>query len=325
MHAATPAPASSAAAATPVASTPLWFTPTQKAALKEAQSIWEGVGGVLDQYGDVMLARTLTVHDWNVKSAKCRAQLESTARWRNESGAAAVRTRLREEQVTVARTPHALKVLQSAALLPALHAAKDHDLMSYAHVGGFDVEKFVSDLADDDWELFNLWMLERGQLRVDALSIAQGRLARIKIVQDCEGIGMNVLDRRLLRRLKRTAPLQDKYYPYLTSGQIVVNAPWFVEGVWNMIKGLLSSELRAQVNIVGKAGSAAFLQTVAEASELPNFFGGERTAPPPLTRSILGFDALETGERDNLLTSEKARKYREWVLGPAISATGVSA
>ena len=297
------------------------FTPAQQDLISRARTIYEGAGGVLDQYGDISLGRILVSHDWKLENRKCVQMLESIARWRNETSSSypeapnAVRARLRDEGVTVARTPHALKFLASTALLPALHQAKNGDVMTYAHLGAVDPEALLRGMTDDQWCELNMWMLERGQLRVDMLSAAQARLARIKLVQDLDGAGLDLLNRALLRRTKLTAPLQDRYYPCLTSQICAVNAPWFVDVAFSVIKPLLSRQLQNQIHVVGRERAAAFLQTVADTAELPSFFGGERVTAPELTRAILGFDALEPSEREMLLTSDKARKYREWVLG----------
>ena len=106
-----------------------------------------------------------------------------------------------------------------------------------------------------------------------------------------------------------TASLNDLYYPEMFSGVLISNAPPLFTLVWRFVRNFLSPELQAHVKILSPAETAAALQSVAAADEIPAAVAGGagkcRTMPAKVA-AALGFAQLDRASFDSLLIRQSA-------------------
>ena len=281
------------------------LTREQRSMLTRARTIFMDAGGVLDEYWEPMLLRFLVAHKWQM-SDDAIAQLQSTARWRESSGARAVRQRLRNEELRFVTLPAVLATLRCCWFLPAQHDSYDGDIVSYLFLGTLQIPKWLEAMSDYEYGLYNVAVVELFSLLNDQRAVESRRLTRTVYCHDCTGLGARN-PRDILRGCRRLQPwlsLNDLYYPEMFSRVLVVNAPWAFTIIWSFVRNFLSHELQAQVEILPPRETANTMEQLAQVEHVPTAVrggGGQCATMPQAVSHLLGFDALEPVVLDALL------------------------
>ena len=70
-------------------------------------------------------------------------------------------------------------------------------------------------------------------------------------------------------RLKHIAPLADLYYPEAVATVLVGNAPWVISRLYDIVKVVLSAELRSRIAFADAQGSGPATEKLIELANLP--------------------------------------------------------
>jgi len=261
----------------------------QRAALDPARKAFVAAGGVLDEFGDVFLARFLAAHGWQVEPAV--AQLARTAAWRSSSGANEKRAQLLSGSSAWATAHPKMSVLLDCAIaLPLQGRCRNGDLIKLIDLGAIDSQKYATELEDDETLEMTTWTLELEMLAADRASCEAGTLVQVTAILNTAGFGRRQFSWTLIRRLKAIAPLPELYYPSLQRATVVLNAPKIVVYGWSLVRMVMSKEEQAKVAILGDSvASHAALSAKVESAVLPTGLGGTKEAMTEAERQALGF------------------------------------
>lgn len=271
--------------------------PDQRAAIESVRTAFVAAGGVLDAYGDVLLARFLTAHGWQVQPAA--AHLARAAAWRKSSGANEKRSQLLSGTCTFATAhPKMGTMLDSLVCLPLQGPCRNGDLLTMIDLGSLDSEKYTNELEDDEVLEVTTWTLEAEMLAADRASCDSGTLVQATTILNTQGFGRRQFSWTLIRRLKAIAPLAELYYPELERATIVLNAPKIVLYGWSLVRHVMSKEEQAKVTILGDpVTSRESLTAKIDGAMLPMSLGGTKSAITEEERNALGFVGPELLER----------------------------
>jgi CRAL/TRIO domain len=97
------------------------------------------------------------------------------------------------------------------------------------------------------------------------------------VVMDVEGISMSMVSKDVIKYMTNTGDVNTRYYPLTTGKVFVVNAPFWLAGVWSGMKSLAPDSLT--VEILSKSNSLATLLEYIDEDQIPKEYGG--TSPYP--------------------------------------------
>lgn len=92
---------------------------------------------------------------------------------------------------------------------------------------------------------------------------------QLTTVLDLSGLGL--AHRNVLHFLHLATELDQKYYPDIVAKVLVVNAPWVLPGLWEMIKMFVHESLQSRVYVL--SNTRELLQHI-DAAQLPEEYGG---------------------------------------------------
>jgi hypothetical protein len=97
------------------------------------------------------------------------------------------------------------------------------------------------------------------------------------VVMDVEGISMSMVSRDVIKYMTHTGDVNTRFYPLTTGKVFVVNAPFWLAGVWSGMKSLAPDSL--MVEILSKSNSLETLLQYIDEDQIPKEYGG--TSPYP--------------------------------------------
>ena len=105
-------------------------------------------------------------------------------------------------------------------------------------------------------------------------SARRGTLVRAIIVVDASGASLSTL--RHIGIIKQVASIGPPHFPEGSSRVLIINAPRILAIIWGAISPLLPARTRAKVCFHAEGTTAAALDEIIDAPELPAFLGGVR-------------------------------------------------
>ena len=123
----------------------------QRAMLMQARKVYLDAGGVLDELWEPFLLRFVVAHGW-IMSSEAVAQLQRTARWRESSGARAIKDRIREGQLRFVDLHSVMATLQVCWFTPYQHSSYGGDIVSYLFLGTLDIPAWLKMITDEECE-----------------------------------------------------------------------------------------------------------------------------------------------------------------------------
>jgi len=101
------------------------------------------------------------------------------------------------------------------------------------------------------FNLFYLSLIEFLQVRLDRMSLHEGRLVQTYEVFDLSGLGYHMINMTVLNFTKDILLNYSTHYPSSFRKAAVVNAPPWLPRVWRMISHVLPQSVKAKVKILG--------------------------------------------------------------------------
>ena len=268
--------------------------------VKELQTL---LAADIEKYGDAALADATTLlrflrarehdvaeaakmwraaHAWrehHVRTAlaECGADDASSTegwRWRQHADAGA------------APTPRGRLALAHGMGLRLDAAAADGSPVLYWALGELDVGGVAREDLADCLLMRQVAHLEDALQASRAVSRAEKRLVRCRLVIDLRGLRVLALLRRL-GVVKRITAIGKTYFPEVTASATLINAPAGVETLWRGVSVFLNAAMRAKVRIVGRDYREALTDhaKIDDYDLLPARLGG-KAPDPPLPRPV---------------------------------------
>ena len=247
------------------------LTEQQQEALASARLVAKEAGWKLDEFSEWTLLRFLLKHRWKLSAAE--KQIRSTAAWRAEVGADAIRASIaaglqpRDWPAMDRICPH---VLLAFTNLPT----DDGDRLTYVDANDvFEVDAFLNCATAAEIFVINLYVLEHASYHNDRRSAATGRLCRWSTHFDARGIGMRHISVRVAWKFRPCLPLADNFYPSLFGFMLTVNAAKAMAVFWSLVSPFVGENAK-QVAILDAESSPGALLSRAPASSVPTCYGG---------------------------------------------------
>jgi hypothetical protein len=114
----------------------------------------------------------------------------------------------------------------------------------------------------EDVKIYALWMMEQ------AVAAMPEGVDKVTLISDYSSFGYDNLDNGLL---KEGAELLQKYYPERVGDVYIVNYPFIMWGIWQIVSLWVDEKTRAKFHFVN---SDEELLQVADPSIIPDFLGG---------------------------------------------------
>eukprot|EP00966_Prymnesium_polylepis_P287621 6643386-Prymnesium_polylepis.1 len=275
--------------------------------MARAQQVWVDAGGAVDAYTVVTMARFCVGNKWNER--RVSAQLRRAAAWRKETNAAAYRASFVRGKRIYDYAEHVLMTSVIAKLVWC-GSTRDGHPVDYVSVGAFDPGAFLARMSDDDWWEANLQLIEYEWLNMDRCTLdrADGVLLKAYAVIDLDGLRLSQLSLGVLRRIRRTAPLFDSFYPEILGVTCLLNTPAVFQAVWAMVRSLVSKEIQDTMQLHAK-GSTDLVAHI-EPGWVPACYGGDMKQLRPEGIRALGLDALDRTVLASLLPGPVRRMGR---------------
>ena len=191
-------------------------------------------------------------------------------RWRQHADAGA------------APTPRGRLALAHGMGLRLDAAAADGSPVLYWALGELDVAGVAREDLADCLLMRQVAHLEDALQASRAVSRAEKRLVRCRLVIDLRGLRVLALLRRL-GVVKRITAIGKTYFPEVTASATLINAPAGVETLWRGVSVFLNAAMRAKVRIVGRDYREALTDhaKIEDYDLLPVRLGGKAPDPPP--------------------------------------------
>mmetsp|Transcript_29592 Transcript_29592/g.69555 ORF Transcript_29592/g.69555 Transcript_29592/m.69555 type:complete len:276 (+) Transcript_29592:718-1545(+) len=100
---------------------------------------------------------------------------------------------------------------------------------------------------------------------------------RFTAIVDCSGVSLSQLDSHLVRRV---ADLLQSYYPERLGQVLVINEPWYIRGVWNLLRHILDDATTRRFRFLGTSYGAV-LESVTGTSSIDRLFPLSGKHSPP--------------------------------------------
>lgn len=98
---------------------------------------------------------------------------------------------------------------------------------------------------------FYLSLIEFLQVRLDLLSLEEGRLVQTYEVFDLAGLGYHMMTMTVINFTKDILLNYSAHYPQSFRKAAIVNAPPWLPRMWRIISGVLPNSVKAKVRILG--------------------------------------------------------------------------
>merc|ERR1711938_81780 len=160
-------------------------------------------------------------------------------------------------------------------------AAADGSPVLYWALGELDVAGVAREDLADCLLMRQVAHLEDALQASRAISRAEKRLVRCRLIIDLRGLRVLALLRRL-GVVKRITAIGKTYFPEVTASATLINAPAGVETLWRGVSVFLNAAMRAKVRIVGRDYREALTDhaKIDDYDLLPARLGGKAPDPP---------------------------------------------
>lgn len=184
--------------------------------------------------------------------------------------------------------PHTLFPKVKAAYSQHFHGvSKDGFPMLYEKPGKMKLkELFQSGVSIDEMTRHYFFMMEyisnvlcQKEEVMQRRGVDKHRFSNwnFSVVMDVEGISMSMVSRDVVKYMTHTGDVNTRFYPLTTGKVFVVNAPFWLAGVWSGMKSLAPDSL--MVEILSKSNSLETLLQYVDEDQIPKEYGG--TSPYP--------------------------------------------
>lgn len=187
-------------------------------------------------------------------------------------------------------------------------------------------------LKDDNLQLLEDYYIQRIERQIFiqfpmASQAAGKRIDNIFMIMDLKGISMTSLfSTKLKNFLKYLAKFSQDYYPEMLGKMFIVNAPFAIKVIWNMVKPWLDKKTSEKIEIHNNIPLKRLAQYL-DVNNLPSYMGGKSTIP--LHESPGPWKAaIEESRRNHtlLLTDRSAElKYFRVECDPKLHSANTSA
>ena len=269
--------------------------PDVAAAVERARAVFIEAGGVADTGTDVVLARCVVQNSLNAK--KIAAQLRRTIKWRETSGANRYRHAFLSGQPLLS-FPSAELYLSVVPFYPACGLTLEGHLIAYSPPVA-DTKRFMKELTEEQFLEGCLVCNEFMYANMDLLTLERGdgQLVRMFFVSDLSYATLAHISPSVVKRLEKSAPVFDLYYPCWLSTTVTLHVPGFIASFWKLFQVILSEELRTRIKLFpkpakGESSSKRLLPYMPPHLIPANYGGQMRTLLPEHMRTI-GFDRFD--------------------------------
>ena len=147
-------------------------------------------------------------------------------------------------------------------------------------IGLFDYDKFARQV--DQENLIDYYAYRWRQFFEIILPFcahfAGRKVERITSIIDCTNVQYSVFFRSKIRNaIKEAVRISQDYYPELISRVFVVNAPWSVKAIWNIVKNWIDAKTRKRI-IIRREGRKELLEFI-DRDQLPVWLWGTNREP----------------------------------------------
>jgi hypothetical protein len=123
---------------------------------------------------------------------------------------------------------------------------------------------------------------------------------KIKTIIDLTGLGLS--HRHAIGILKIASDTDTECYPGVIGDIFIINCPWVVPGLWELVKSILPVSTITQIHLLGADFKDKLLEHI-DADQLPEEYGG--TAPNILVRPEAEVKAMVLKDKSGLALTEK--------------------
>ena len=139
-------------------------------------------------------------------------------------------------------------------------------------------------LKEDNLQLLEDYYIQRIERQIFiqfpmASQAAGKRVDNIFMIMDLKGISMtNLFSTKLKNFLKYLAKFSQDYYPEMLGKMFIVNAPFAIKVIWNMVKPWLDKKTSEKIEIHNNVPLKRLAEYL-DVDKLPTFMGGKSTIP----------------------------------------------
>ena len=218
------------------------LTPAQQAAVQAAREVYVAAGGLVDQYTDVAMARFCIANKWDRR--KTAEMLRKTVPWRKAVGADRYRTEFLKGRKLAPVEPMFARYIQSSGTM-MWGTTKAGGQVMFLVVDAIDIQHHLSDISDADSLKSTIAVGEFQAAKLDQMTWerADGTLATWTVVIDLTGVSVDHFAgpfRKRAELLMATNP----HCPSIAGVVYAANCPGWIEAVWQVVRWVLSEELR---------------------------------------------------------------------------------
>ena len=126
----------------------------------------------------------------------------------------------------------------------------------------------------EDYLRYEVWQQERGLRLMAKRAAACGHhVESVGAVIDLKGLGMKHFSKDTYSVLKAISALCSDHYPETLGKMCIINAPYFFQIAWNMIRRWLDERTKHKISIIGTNYRKHLLSWI-DADQLPKEWGG---------------------------------------------------
>eukprot|EP01006_Ploeotia_vitrea_P044868 TRINITY_DN66880_c5_g1_i1.p2 TRINITY_DN66880_c5_g1~~TRINITY_DN66880_c5_g1_i1.p2 ORF type:complete len:410 (-),score=252.58 TRINITY_DN66880_c5_g1_i1:104-1333(-) len=130
-------------------------------------------------------------------------------------------------------------------------------------------------LAEVDEQTFlehHAWVMERMcQMAADNTKKLGKPVHDVTVIMDLQGVGLG--HRNVLWYARKATQMDTVYFPYRVGRVFVLNTPWMMPGLYEMVKVFLPAYIKSNVHVLGADYKTQLLKYI-DAEHLPEEYGG---------------------------------------------------
>ena len=187
--------------------------------------------------------------------------------------------------------------------------------VAYRRFGNLDFAKIRQRLDVDTLLRFHVFETEMA-LRAGCCSsrLNDCNIEQITLVVDAAGWGMHLATRDMIEFIKGIVAIDNAHYPERMGQMLVVNAPWSLSGMWQMVSVLLEPITRAKIQIISSESLwKQKLFEIVDRRVVPRSFGGEAPdfTPEEMALSFV-IEGRSEADRDHLTALIQRHRHKEY-------------
>jgi CRAL/TRIO domain len=163
------------------------------------------------------------------------------------------------------------------------HPHPQRGVICFLKLVSMDQHKVVATLTEDHWLDIFLYCSEWSFQWLDYVTRTTGRLTKSVRFIELKGFTLSGFNRECSRRDGKVMTLMEDCYPQLLESIFAVNAPIFIDIIWNFFKLIAPKRVIDKFDIVKPLERdndvKKFHRHISE-NDLPDFLGGKNPIPP---------------------------------------------